>query len=76
MSNFGAHFAVETIETKPCPVCGRTRTMTINPADVQRWKEGELIQKAMPYLTAEEREALISGVCSNRCWATMFSEEE
>jgi len=31
-------------------------------------KEGELIQNTHPNATKEEREQLISGLCSNECW--------
>ena len=30
--------------------------------------EGELIQDSYPNATKEEREQLISGLCSNECW--------
>ena len=33
-----------------------------DPADIKRWRNGTLIQDAMPYLTSEEREFLISGM--------------
>ena len=32
---------------------------------------GELIQDALPYLSASEREMLISGTCDD-CWQKMF----
>ena len=31
-------------------------------------KEGELIQFTYPKATREEREQLISGLCSSKCW--------
>jgi hypothetical protein len=34
-----------------------------------------LIQKAMPYLTADEREMFISGTCSD-CWDKLFPESD
>ena len=33
------------------------------------------IQKALPNNTAEEREMLITGICS-KCWDELFSEDE
>ena len=42
--------------------------------DLKRWEDGELIQDAMPYLSAGERELLISGVCG-KCFDKMFEED-
>ncbi len=42
--------------------------------DFFKWQEGELAQNAFPYLSADEREMLISGVCP-KCWAKTFGEE-
>jgi len=40
--------------------------------DFIRWEEeGELIQNALPYLSADERELLISGICGG-CFDKMF----
>lgn len=39
--------------------------------DFIRWEEGELIQDALPYLSADERELLISGICGG-CFDKMF----
>jgi hypothetical protein len=42
--------------------------------DYYKWKEeGEYIQTAMPYLSAGERELLISATC-NDCWHKMFDD--
>jgi hypothetical protein len=37
------------------------------------WQGGELIQNALPELTADERELLISGTCPS-CWDRMFGD--
>lgn len=48
----------------------------VDPDDYDRWqKNGELIQNAMPYLTADEREMLISRTCGT-CWESMFGDED
>ena len=39
----------------------------------EAWRNGELIQNAMPDLTFTEREQLISGLCL-KCQAEMFGE--
>lgn len=59
-----------------CPRCGDTQHVWVAPEDYIAWKEGEvLIQETMPYLTADERESLVSGSCA-RCWDIMFKDDE
>lgn len=38
------------------------RVMNVTPAQLQAWRDGELIQRAMPQLSAEEREFLMTGI--------------
>ena len=38
-------------------------------------RRGELIQNAMPYLSPDEREILISGICG-RCFDEMYGEDD
>jgi hypothetical protein len=47
----------------------------VKPDDYKRWREGEYIQNVMPYLTADEREELISGT-SKEGWDILFKEED
>jgi hypothetical protein len=56
-----------------CIMCQRTYSLAIDPDDMKRWQERELIQKAMPYLSANERELLISGICG-KCFDETFKE--
>ena len=49
--------------------------MAVNEDDYTSWENGELIQNAMPYLSADERELLISGTCGT-CFDNMFGSEE
>lgn len=59
-----------------CPFCGKTTPVQIRRvADYHAWQNGELAQNAFPYLSADEREMLISGICPT-CWENMFREEE
>ena len=60
--------------TKACARCKRQYQLMVNIKDHDRWLEGELIQDAMPYLTADERELLISGFCGP-CFDKLFPEE-
>lgn len=55
-----------------CPVCGNTRLVTVNAERYDQWIAGDgLIQDLLPELDAEEREALMTGLCSS-CWSKMF----
>ena len=58
-----------------CIQCGEAQHIEARTADLDAWIGGELIQVAMPYLTADEREILISGVCGT-CFDNMFGGEE
>jgi predicted RNA-binding Zn-ribbon protein involved in translation (DUF1610 family) len=54
-----------------CPFCGEEHAVEVNLHEYERWESGELIQNAMPNLSATEREQLISGLCP-QCQAKMF----
>ena len=57
-----------------CIHCGETYHIQVALDDLEAWENGELIQEAMPYLTAGERELFISGTCDN-CWENMFPSD-
>lgn len=59
----------------PVSLKENTMTLTIDPADLQKWQNGELVQNAFPYLTPAEREFIISGVLPGE-WDTLFSDED
>lgn len=50
-----------------CPFCVKEDVITVERNDYISWREGELIQNAMPYLNNVQREQLISGMCGP-CW--------
>ena len=54
-----------------CPFCGEEHLISVNTEDYWAWEDGELVQNAFPYLSADEREMLISGICPT-CWDKMF----
>lgn len=58
-----------------CPFCGHANEIAVNEMDYWDWKDGELAQNAFPYLSADEREMLISGICPS-CWDRMFGGED
>ena len=58
-----------------CNKCGAATTMIVRLEDLVMWELGKYIQEAMPYLSADERELLISGTCGV-CWEKMFGNCE
>lgn len=64
-----------TTITTVCPMCGKVTLVIVNSNDLLTWKNGGLAYDCFPYLSAEEREALISGICPT-CWDSVFPEEE
>lgn len=63
-----------TIATS-CPFCHEVSLIEVNEEDFDRWEEGKLVQDAFPYLSASDREKLITGICPE-CWEHMFPKEE
>ena len=58
-----------------CNKCEDQVEMAVNVDDYTSWENGELIQNAMPYLTADEREVLISGICGP-CFGGLYGRGE
>ena len=58
-----------------CIRCKKVTSLSVNPDDYHRWQQGELIQNAMPYLSADEREILISGICG-KCYDAIYETME
>jgi len=57
--------------TKKCPFCKNDNSVQVRDGDIQRWENGELIQNAFPYLNADQREILKTGIC-DPCWNATF----
>ncbi|MFA7408394.1 MAG: hypothetical protein WCY93_11320 [Anaerolineaceae bacterium] len=52
------------------------RMIPANPEDLLRWENGEdNIQALMPYLTAEDREFILTGITPEE-WSAVFAEAE
>ena len=59
-----------------CRQCGVVYNILANRDDIQDWLSGSgYIQDILGYLSAAERELLISGTCDN-CWKGMFGVDE
>jgi len=61
--------------TVTCPFCGSESHMVLDYRSFENWLNGELVQNAFPYLDANERERITSGICPE-CWDRMFPSEE
>lgn len=59
------------------PFTGATRHMNIDitPQQLFAWESGELIQNAMPNISAEEREFIMTGISPTE-WQDSFGSEE
>lgn len=57
-----------------CPFCGHVNEIEVNEMDYWYWDDGISVQEAFPYLSPEEREMLISGICPT-CWEKTFADE-
>jgi len=53
----------------------RTKDLPISEEQVERWKNGEHIQNAMPHLSEADREFIISGIDGDE-WDELFGEPE
>lgn len=53
----------------------RTLDLPVTQEQIDAWENGELIQKAMPKLTPDQREFIKTGITAEE-WARAFPEEE
>lgn len=61
--------------TRKSPFSGKTHTLEIPVTDfqLQEWQRGVLIQNAMPKVSAEHREFIMTGITPDE-WAQIFPE--
>ena len=52
-----------------------TREIPVMPEQLRSWEEGALIQRAMPNLSTEDREFIISGITPEE-WREAFGDED
>lgn len=64
-----------TIKTT-CPFCGKENAVVVKSVDYIKWASfAAQAQDAFPYLSANERESIMTGICSN-CWDDLFSGDK
>lgn len=62
----------DTICDAFCNRCDRHFVLTFDKQDMYDWLSGSMpVQHALPYLSANERELLLSGTCGD-CFDKMF----
>ena len=63
------------VQTPRCVVCGNTAFLEVEAEGFARWIGGMYVQDALPTLTDDQRELLLSGTHAH-CWATLWPEED
>ncbi|MFO0000012.1 MAG: hypothetical protein ACK559_02690 [bacterium] len=65
------------IITRISPFTGitRMREITVTQEQLDRWQAGELIQNAMPNLSADDREFVMTGITAEE-WDEAFGEDD
>lgn len=61
--------------TRNCVFCGKTHSVDLMEYQFNLWREGKLIQVAMPDTSVEDREFLISGICP-KCQEDIFGVDD
>lgn len=66
---------MKVTRTIQCRVCGKKYDITFDDKDMNRYLfKAANIQNAFPYLTDDERELILSGICGH-CYDEMWPEE-
>ena len=56
-----------------CPLCGHVSEITVEMDDYLEWVFNDKpVVTIFPYLSANEREILISGICPS-CWEVIYA---
>ena len=66
---------MKVIKTSEFTGVVNTREINITPEQYLDWVHGTLIQDAMPHLSDDDREFLMTG-CTPEEWDAMFGEED
>lgn len=63
------------IVSMACPFCGKAHEVEVVENDYLDWQDGKLAQAAFPYLSAVQREELISHLCPE-CQGDIFGSDD
>ena len=67
--------AMTAVVAAPCRHCDAVHELTVNVEGFVSWQSGKYIQDALPELSADERELLISNTC-DECWQQLWPSED
>lgn len=67
--------ALVAVLTPPCMGCNDRSSILLPAGKVEAWRNGALIQRVFPNMSAADRETLISGT-HPACWDAMFAGDE
>ena len=57
-----------------CNYCDYAENIEVHESDYIAWHNGKFIQDSFPYLTAGQRELMLSNTC-DECWSKFFPED-
>lgn len=63
------------VNSKRCVLCGKVSMVEVPEAGYDKWQSGAMIQDAMPELSSDDRELLISGT-DPECWNKLYGADE
>jgi hypothetical protein len=63
------------LRSKDCPSCKGHTVFAVPAEALEAYRAGAYIQEAFGFLSADDRERLMTGYCAG-CWETLFSEED
>ena len=58
-----------------CPICKTDWSLEVSTESLEAYHNGILAQNAFPYLTAAQRELIISGTCDT-CFNDIFKDDD
>lgn len=59
-----------------CPICHKKHFVEVDFEDYRKWKTEDIhVQDAFPYLSDDDREMLLSGICVE-CWNEYIKEND
>ena len=56
-----------------CPLCGAMNVIKVPKKGYEDWMYGKAIQFALPELSEDDRELLLSGICA-QCFDRVFAD--
>lgn len=64
-----------TVTTPTCVVCRQRGQVEVDFDGFCAWRDGAVLQDALPDLDADQRELLMTGTHAH-CWETMFGGDD